>query len=175
MSGAVEIKFIQSFCSWESAQWTNMKFPSEMKFMKIYSESKSEKSYFWGCREHRKILRVWFMWIWIKSFFKWSSLCSCARFSGEAIKNEWSRSRAALIYAPFVWNRCFLVFFSFTRLQFFVLLFPSRDILPTISFQNVFVFSSMFFYFFCFWSEKFRVWRVGNKELETCSFKGLVT
>lgn len=34
----VEIKFIQAFCSWEPAQWTNMIFPSEMKFMKIYSE-----------------------------------------------------------------------------------------------------------------------------------------
>lgn len=54
------MEFIRAFCSWEPTQWTNMKLflgrkLSKMKFMKIYSK-----------REHRKVSRVWFMWIWIK-------------------------------------------------------------------------------------------------------------
>lgn len=57
----VDIKFIQTFCSWEPAQWPNMKFPSEMKFMKIYSIKKWE--FFVELIENS---RVWFMWIWIK-------------------------------------------------------------------------------------------------------------
>lgn len=89
---------------------------------------------------------VWFMWIWLKLRMKWSSrllfpstIVSALFFFRGPVAWKWSRSRAALIYAPFVWNR--LLHYSRLLFPHLADIFTRNEnsfFIPTISFKRFF-------------------------------------
>lgn len=94
---------------------------------------------------------VWFMWIWLKLRMKWSSrllfpstIVSALFFFRGPVAWKWSRSRAALIYAPFVWNR--LLHYSRLLFPHLADIFTRNEnsfFIPTISFKRFFFFSRL--------------------------------
>lgn len=141
----VEWNLFKHFARWEPTQWPNMKRPGE-KRNEIYenlfragtAEIKSEKSSRW---EHR-----------ITSCLIYVNLNKAFRinFFRGASRGEWSRSRAALIYAPFVWNRSY-----FLELHYLLCFRRSRYAdsarISTISFKlRIFSSPTTSFLFFAF-------------------------